>query len=38
MTAAHLITENSEDQLRQYTDAVAVFRAHALAVKEAAAV
>lgn len=38
MSAAHLITENSENQLRQYADAAAVFHAHALAVKEAATV
>lgn len=38
MFAAHLITENSENQLRQYADAAAVFHAHALAVKEAATV
>ena len=38
MTLAHLVTENSENQLRQYTDAAAVFGAHSRAVKEAAAV
>lgn len=38
MPVAHLITENSENQLRQYADAAAVFHAHALAVKEAATV
>ncbi|MEW6479298.1 MAG: GSU2403 family nucleotidyltransferase fold protein [Pseudomonadota bacterium] len=38
MPVAHLITENSENQLRQYADAASVFHAHALAVKEAATV
>ena len=35
MTLTHLITENSENQLRQYTDAAAVFEAHGRAEKEA---
>lgn len=38
MTLAHLVTENNENQLRQYTDAAAVFAAYARAVKEAATV
>lgn len=38
MDLAHFIVENSENQLRQYTDAAAVFGAHARAVKEAASV
>lgn len=35
MNLAHLVTENNENQLRQYTDATAVFGAHGRAVKEA---
>ncbi len=38
MELAHLIVENSENQLRQYADAAAVYSAHARAVKEAATV
>lgn len=38
MPLAHLVTENNENQLRQYTDAAAVFTAHANTVKEAATV
>ena len=38
MALPHLVTENNENQLRQYTDAAAVFGAHARAVKEAASV
>lgn len=35
MSLAHLITEGNENQLRQYTDAAAVFGAYSRAVKEA---
>lgn len=38
MALTHLVTENSENQLRQYTDASAVFEAHRRAAKEASAV
>lgn len=38
MSLAHLVTENSENQLRQYTDAAAVFGALSRASKEAATV
>lgn len=38
MTLAHLVTENSENQLRQYTDAAAVFEAYRRTVKEASSV
>lgn len=38
MSLAHLVTENSENQLRQYTDAAAVFGAYSRAAREAATV
>ncbi len=38
MTLAHLVTENNENQLRQYTDAASVFSALSSTVKEAATV
>lgn len=38
MSLNHLVTENTENQLRQYTDATAVFGAHSRAVKEAKSV
>lgn len=38
MSLSHLITQNNQNQLRQYTDAAAVFGAHTRAVKEAASV
>lgn len=38
MTLTHLLTENTENQLRQYTDAVAVFEAYRRSGKEASSV
>jgi len=38
VSLSHLITQNNQNQLRQYTDAAAVFGAHTRAVKEASSV
>lgn len=38
MGLMHLVTDNNENQLRQYTDASAVFEAHTRALKEAESV